>query len=251
MVRVLVVDDEDDVVQVITSMLEKDGYETEAALSGVEALELLERRNVDLILLDLMMPDMHGFELCKRLHQNPRTSNIPVIVVTAKGDLQHIEEAYRCASVKSYIAKPFDRRTLLKTVALVIESKEEGVRRRKPIGKVKERLYEEIIRDYPEGIAVLDRENVVVDVNNAFEALTGFTRGEVLGAGNLPELLGPEDENGNRVLVSDAFRACFCDDPVSTAEFNITHKSGVKLRVVSTVFKTSSGMTVIALRNVT
>jgi PAS domain S-box-containing protein len=103
-----------------------------------------------------------------------------------------------------------------------------------------EAVYKEIIDGYPEGIVLLDRDNIVVDVNDAFVAITGFLKKDVLGLKNLPELLKPQDDEGGKILVSEAFRACFCDDPISTAVFNIVNSKGMKMKVVSTVFKTKS-----------
>ncbi|GBE56912.1 PAS fold protein [archaeon BMS3Bbin16] len=181
----------------------------------------------------------------------PDLRDIPVIVVTAKGDFESIEKAYKCSLVKSYIAKPFERGNLLAVVQSVIE----GGTEKKPKGKRKKRVkagvYREIFESYPEGIALLDEENNVLKVNNAFEAMTGFSEDELLGSENFAELLKPQDEEGNRLLISEAFRACFCDDPRSTAIFNIINRSGVRLRVVATVFKTESKTTVIVLRNIT
>jgi PAS domain S-box-containing protein len=251
MVQILVVDDEQDALDLITSMLIKEGFKTATALTGEEALRVLEKKPVDLILLDLMMPDMSGFEVCEKMEKNPKLSSIPVVVVTAKGDFESIETAYKCSIVKNYIAKPFEKENLLKIIKEVLKTEKTQKPRKKLTKSLKEGLYKEIIESYPEAIVILDDENAVLNVNNAFEAMTGFKKEEVISSRNLPELLKPQDDEGNVILFSEAFRACYCDDPMSTAVFNIINRSGVKLRVVSTVFKTKSKVTVIVLRNIT
>ncbi len=251
MAKILVVDDEKDFLELVSKMLKNAGYETESALSGKEAFEKLGQNNVDLILLDLMMPEMHGFQVCEELEERPDTRHIPIVVITAKGDLSSIQKAYKCDSVKNYIAKPFEKENLLKTISHVIESKKAGKKEKKALLKIKDYVYREIFENYPEGLVLLNSDNAVVDLNSAFEAMTGLSKKEVLGAKNLPELLRPTDDEGNWVLVSDAFRACFCDDPISTAIFNITNKEGLKLKVVCTIFKTGSKITVIVFRNIT
>jgi CheY-like chemotaxis protein len=82
--RLLLVDDEVAVHQMVEQELTKEGYVVECVSSGEEALERAERTPPDLIILDLMMPGMSGFELAERLRQNPTTANIPIVVLTAK-----------------------------------------------------------------------------------------------------------------------------------------------------------------------
>src|SRR3989304_8731916 len=192
-----------------------------------------------------MMPEMRGFEVCNELQKNPRTSKIPIIVVTAKGDFESIEKAYKCGSVKNYVAKPFERSTLLTTITEVLETGKTRAEKKAASKTIHEGVYREIIDGYPEAIVLLDNENTILDVNNTFEAITGFSKDEEVGSRDLPGFLKPQDDNGNMLLVSEAFRACFCDDPISTATFNIINKNGMKLKVITTVFKTKSKMTVV------
>jgi PAS domain S-box-containing protein len=251
MVRVLVVDDEQDFIELVTEILKREGYDVDTALSGEEALQFLEEGQTDLILLDLMMPEMDGFDLCKKLGDNPKTSKIPIIMVTVKGDFESIENAYKCMSVKNYITKPFEKENLIKIVGDVLESEKEPAPRKKHPRGVKTGIYKEIVESYPDGIVIMNSENTVIDVNDSFEGITGFLKEDVLGAKNLPELIKPQDDEGNTILVSEAFRACFCDEPTSTSVFNIINKNGVKIKVACTVFKIKSKTTVIVLRNIT
>ncbi|MGD8628245.1 MAG: response regulator, partial [bacterium] len=87
--RILVVDDEEHIRKIVRFQLEKSGYEVECAEDGLEALKAVEARTPDLILLDLMMPNMDGYEVCKRLKSDYQTNHIPVIMVTAKADLEN------------------------------------------------------------------------------------------------------------------------------------------------------------------
>ena len=82
--RVLVVDDEPDTVDLITQLLEDEGYQIRGANSGEEAFKAMEEQLPDMILLDLLMPEMDGFEVTQRIKQNPDWEDIPIVVVTAK-----------------------------------------------------------------------------------------------------------------------------------------------------------------------
>ncbi len=247
MVNVLVVDDEPDVIELLTIILKREGYKVESALSGKEALKKLRETTVDLVLLDLMMPEMDGFEVCKEIYHNPSIRSTPVIVVTAKGDFDSIEKAYKYSSVRAYIAKPFDKTTLLKTIKDVLRKEKATVPKKRPIKKLNDEIFREIIERFPDGIVLLDSKNTVLTVNNSFEGMTGFSKAEVVGYENLPELLKPLDDEGNLLLASEVFKACYCNDPSSTSTFNMINKQGIKLKIDSTIFKIKSKITVIVL----
>lgn len=110
MSKILVVDDEKDVVELLKFLLEKDGYNVATAFNGREALEAAGQVAPDLILLDVMMPEMDGYTVQTRLLDNPATRSIPIIILTAKGQLRDVFAM--SANVKAYIEKPFDPKTL-------------------------------------------------------------------------------------------------------------------------------------------
>lgn len=109
---VLVVDDVLRNLQVIGNTLEDEGYEISVAQSGPEALEMIKLDKPDLILLDVMMPDMNGFEVCETLKADDETKNIPVIFLTAKTETEDIIKGFKLGGV-DYISKPFKKEELL------------------------------------------------------------------------------------------------------------------------------------------
>ncbi len=114
---ILVVDDEPKNIQVVGSVLLKNGHEVIAACSGPEALLKLESAKPDLILLDVMMPGMTGFELCRILKENPETQEIPIVFLSAAADKTFVIEALNQGGV-DYITKPFHGAELLSRVEL-------------------------------------------------------------------------------------------------------------------------------------
>jgi len=103
---ILIVDDTPTNIQVLAEGLKAD-YRVKVATSGKSALEVVARQGVpDLILLDVMMPDMDGYEVCRLLKQNPETTNVPVIFVTAKNEVSDEERGLQLGAV-DYITKPF------------------------------------------------------------------------------------------------------------------------------------------------
>ncbi|WP_430735295.1 GGDEF domain-containing response regulator [Halodesulfovibrio aestuarii] len=115
---ILVVDDSESNIEIVLAIL--DNYDVIPATSGKDALELLASENVDLILLDILMPEMSGFEVCEALKKSEETKNIPVIFLTAQKDEDSIEAAYLIGGV-DYVTKPFKPVELLARVKVHLE----------------------------------------------------------------------------------------------------------------------------------
>jgi len=114
--RVLVVDDEPDAVDLLTQILQDEGYQVKGVLSGGEALRSLDAAPPDIILIDLLMPEMDGFEVIQRVKANPKWRDIPIIVVTAK-DLTHADLGFLHKSVDRIIQKSgLARQDLMKEI---------------------------------------------------------------------------------------------------------------------------------------
>jgi two-component system, OmpR family, response regulator VicR len=110
--RILIVDDEKNIVEILKFNLRKEGYETVEAYDGMEALDIVKKEKVDLVLLDIMLPKMDGFTVCRRIRE---FSNIPILMLTAKE-----EEVDKVLGLElgadDYITKPFSFRELLARV---------------------------------------------------------------------------------------------------------------------------------------
>ncbi|MBT2679223.1 response regulator transcription factor [Bacillus sp. ISL-35] len=121
--RILVVDDDINIQRLVTIHLTQEGYQVFRANDAEEALSLLEKQNVDLAIVDVMMPGMNGFELTKILTDDWK---IPVILLTAKGQLSDKEEGFLSGS-EDYIVKPFEVKELLFRVAVVLRRMQRAV----------------------------------------------------------------------------------------------------------------------------
>ena len=120
--RILVVDDITRNLQVVGTMLRQAGYGVMPATSGAEALVGARAQPPDLILLDLMMPEMDGLEVCRRLKADPLTQQIPVIFLTASNEMEHLVNGFEAGAV-DYITKPFNAPELLARVRTHLELK--------------------------------------------------------------------------------------------------------------------------------
>jgi phosphate regulon transcriptional regulator PhoB len=117
--RVLVVEDEADIRDLLAFHLERDGYQVTRATTGPEALRQLRAAPPDLVILDLMLPELDGLEVCRRLRADPATATLPVIMLTAKGD-----EVDRVVGLElgadDYVVKPFSPKEMLARVRAVL-----------------------------------------------------------------------------------------------------------------------------------
>jgi two-component system cell cycle response regulator len=109
--QIMVVDDDPDTVSILARHLQREGFVAIEAISGAECLRLVHEHRIDVILLDLMMPEMDGFQVCRSLKQDPATAEIPVIMITARDDLDARAEGMRLG-VSDFLAKPVFRRQL-------------------------------------------------------------------------------------------------------------------------------------------
>lgn len=117
--KILVVDDEKEIVKLITFNLVIAGYDVLSAKDGMEALEISEQENFDLIILDIMLPRIDGWQVCRRLRKIPQTKNIPIIMLSALSEVNDKLKAFGLG-VDDYVTKPFSPRELVVRVKRVL-----------------------------------------------------------------------------------------------------------------------------------
>lgn len=120
--KILIVDDLPENIKLLANVLSKEGFDIEFATSGFEALECLKADKVDLILLDIMMPKLNGFETCQRIKETPELREIPIIFLTAAVDINSLKDGFEAGGV-DYITKPFNSEELLVRINTHLELK--------------------------------------------------------------------------------------------------------------------------------
>jgi DNA-binding response OmpR family regulator len=121
--KILVVDDEPNIAFLTKLVLEKAGMEVVVAASGEEGLELLKKEKPDLIILDIMLPGMNGWETLDEIRKTDEGSSVPVIMFTVKTGASDILLGSRVRGVVDYITKPFDKDDLVRRVKRVLEER--------------------------------------------------------------------------------------------------------------------------------
>jgi two-component system phosphate regulon response regulator PhoB len=130
--KILIVDDEEDVLELIRYNLDKNGYRIETATTGEEALTKARAKLPDLIILDLMLPGIDGLEVCKKLKSEPKTQNIPIIMLTAKGEETDIVTGLEVGA-DDYITKPFSPKVLVARVRRILHRTKAGDLEKAPV----------------------------------------------------------------------------------------------------------------------
>ena len=122
--RILVIEDEAEMIDLTRIVLEREGFEVLGAVGGARGLELIKQEKPDLILLDLMMPDIGGWEVYRPVKADPALAEIPVIIVTAKAQSIDKVLGLQVAKVDDYITKPFGPKELLNSINRILNSQE-------------------------------------------------------------------------------------------------------------------------------
>jgi len=120
--KILVCDDEPYILMALTDAVEMEGYDCVTAVNGKEALQKAREEHPDLIMLDIMMPFMDGYEVCRELKADPTTRDIPVIMLTAKSQQLDIQKGKEVGA-DDYITKPFRPSTLRKKFNEVLDAR--------------------------------------------------------------------------------------------------------------------------------
>lgn len=116
---ILVVDDEPNIVLSLEFIMQNEGYDVTIAKDGEEALQAIKEKVPDLVLLDIMMPAMSGYEVCQRIRANPEWKNIRIVMLTAKGR-EVDQEKGMAMGADDYITKPFATRDLMARVKMIL-----------------------------------------------------------------------------------------------------------------------------------
>lgn len=119
--KILVVDDDEDSRTLLAHLLKREGYEVATAVDGQDAVEKLPDDSIDVLLLDVMMPRMDGFAVCKALKKDPKTASLPVILLTARDDMETRANGMKLG-VSDFLAKPVNKQELFQRVRTQIEA---------------------------------------------------------------------------------------------------------------------------------
>lgn len=183
---ILIVDDDPSSRETLQALLLNQNYRFEFACNGTEALEQSSLVRPDVILLDVMMPDMDGFEVCRRLREDPQLSEVPVIMVTALDDRESRMEGI-AAGADDFISKPVDRTELRLRVRTITR-----LDRYRHLMNERAR-FERLIELSPDGILIVDRSDTILLANSAMARILHADSGDVVVGMNMRHFVIPDE----------------------------------------------------------
>lgn len=179
---ILIVDDQPINLKILLSFLQEQDFELRVLQSGSQALALLEETLPDIILLDVMMPEMDGFETCRRIKRNKRLVDIPVIFMTALDTVDDKLTGFKAGGV-DYITKPFEQTEVLIRINTHINLRKKALKLKETQEELllEKNKLETLINSIPDLIYIKDVENKYIGCNRAFEKSTGKAEQDILG----------------------------------------------------------------------
>lgn len=198
---ILIVDDTEPNVRLLAHVVKKEGYEVMAAFSGEDALSLISKRKPDIILLDVMMPEMNGFEVCKKLKENDAHKDIPVIFLSALSETDSKVQGFNVGGV-DYITKPFQREEVLARIDLHVKLRKLQAELNEKIQQLRQRevILEELNNEKDELMRIVghDFRNPVTGIMG----LANFLKEnlESMSTGDQEDMLGIIKGSGQKLL---------------------------------------------------
>lgn len=182
MQSILLVDDRSENLTALETLLERPDLQLLTADNGNDALRLLLRYDVALVLLDVQMPGMNGFEMAELMRRNKKTQTIPIIFVTANGDKRQVFRGYEVGAV-DFLAKPIEREVLLSKVNVFLELDQQRRELERQLLQIQElqRQNEQLLEALGDGVVAVDAQGIVTFVNPAMKHLFGIDPQELSG----------------------------------------------------------------------
>ncbi|MFY7805747.1 MAG: diguanylate cyclase domain-containing protein [Limnoraphis robusta] len=217
--NILIVDDQPDNIKILTQILCDQGYKLRKAIHGEMALTSAFSKPPDLILLDIVMPGIDGYEVCKQIKENPATSDIPIIFISAFNEAFNKVKAFQVGGI-DYITKPFQVEEVLVRVQLQLklqqqkkQLEEQNKLLRQEIIKRQQvetqlRLFDKAISACRNGVIITDAtqsDHPIIYVNQAFERITGYSALEVRGK-NCRFLQQEDRDQANLEIIRNALK---------------------------------------------
>jgi len=227
--KILIVDDSTTSIEIISKILHEK-YDILIANDGASAIEIAQKKEPDIILLDIHMPNMNGFDVAKNIKLNQKTSTISIIFVTVDTKKESIVKAMKFDG-DDYIAKPINEFELIKSIEHQIEKRQillENQEQKQQIDIQKE--YETIFKTSKDGIAILDLKANFLDCNDAYIDITGFTKDEILQKSYI-SISTTEDIIKSQQAIREAINSGY----VKNLEKSCFNKSGKIITVNSSI----------------
>jgi PAS domain S-box-containing protein len=220
--RILLVDDEPEIQRVIVPFLKAAGYDVWMASTGREGLQNLRENHPDLVLLDVLLPDLNGIEVCKQIKADPGLQDIFVILISGGAlETTHKVSGLECGA-DDYLVKPFDPDELLARVRTMVRLKDNMAALR-----VSEEYHRCLVNILPDAVCVIEPAGRLLAVNSRAVKMLGYASPEELLQKNAFELTAPEEHERIKADITTALRTGMIRD----ADYTLLKKDGAAFQV--------------------
>jgi PAS domain S-box-containing protein len=220
--RILVVDDEPGILRLISEMLRVHGYEVLEASSGRRGLQMARQLRPDLLLLDAVMPDLNGIEVCRRIKADPLLADVFVVLVSGEATSAAEKVGGLKAGADEYIAKPVHSGEFLARIRTIVRLRDTTAALR-----ASEQHYRSLVDILPEGVGMIDLEGRLAAVNPQAVTMLGFVNTKELLMRSVADLIQPEDQERFRANMASAME----EGIMRNAEYTMIRKAGQRFAV--------------------
>lgn len=228
--RVCVIDDSPEIGQLLSLALESNGIQSQSVLTGAEGLAIIQRQPFDLLLVDLVLPDISGLKICQFCQAHPVLKDVPVIIITGHNATEETLRAFEAGAV-DFISKPFELKEVLARVNSILKQRQSVKSELIAHRKEREQTQEELLRigkavdATSDGACILDRSLVPAYANPAFDEMFGIPQGQLKSAQDLDPLF-------SKSTVMEAVRESWRAGKSWCGEVEMIHSSGALMTVL-------------------
>ena len=220
--RILVVDDKPDVRHLLSAMLRVQGYEVWEASTGRRGLQMTRRTRPDLLLLDVVMPDLSGIEVCGEIKADARLSDVFVVLVSGQATSSAEMVRGLAAGADEYIAKPVDSAEFLARIRTIVRLRDTTAALR-----ASERHYRSLVEILPDGVGLIDLDGRIGDANPQAVAMLGFADREEMSRKTIFDLIQPADHERFKANMASALKTGI----MRNKEYTMIRKAGQRFAV--------------------
>jgi PAS domain S-box-containing protein len=217
MYKIIVIDDDDSLREIIVELLKLNEFDVLNYSGGIEGIKGITENKPDLVVCDIMMPEVNGYDVLKMIRNNPEVKNTPFVFLSAKIETKDFRKGMNLGA-DDYLTKPFELEELLK----IIKSR---IRKHQDLLKESEYKYRTLFEQSSDGILICDVDGIISDINTSFTDILGYSKEDLTGL-RLCSLKMDEEDKLNETL-----KKLLDYNSVITEEIDLKDKNGNTINI--------------------
>ncbi len=215
--KIIVIDDDDSLREIIVELLELNEFDVFNYSGGTEGIKGITENKPDLVVCDIMMPEVNGYEVLKMIRNNPEVKNTPFVFLSAKIETKDFRKGMNLGA-DDYLTKPFELEELLK----IIKSR---IRKHQDLLKESEYKYRTLFEQSSDGILICDVDGIISDINTSFTDILGYSNEDIIGLRLCGLKMDEEDK------LKETLKKLLDYNSVITEEIDLKDKNGNTINI--------------------